>query len=59
MNKPLISIIVFGMLLLFIVSPFSALAALMLVLVSAATYNLVVNLFQAFIGNSNADIKDS
>ncbi|NJM18089.1 MAG: hypothetical protein HC836_31415 [Richelia sp. RM2_1_2] len=57
MNKQLIAIIVFGMLLLFIISPFSALAGLMVILLSAAIYNLVINLFKALIGESKADAK--
>ncbi|MGF1673491.1 MAG: hypothetical protein ACFCUV_07375 [Rivularia sp. (in: cyanobacteria)] len=57
MNKQLIAIIVFGMLLLFIISPFSALAGLMVIILSAAIYNLVINLFKAFIGDSKADVK--
>lgn len=59
MNKPLISIIVFGLLLLLLLSPFSALAALMLVLFVAATYNVVINLFRAFLGDSKADANES
>ena len=50
MNKKLISVIVFGLLLLLLLSPFSALAALMLVLFIAAAYNVVINLFQALVG---------
>ena len=57
MNKQLIAIIVFGMLLLFIISPFSALAGLMLILIIAAIYNIVINLFKALIGDSKADVK--
>ncbi|MEB3220058.1 MAG: hypothetical protein VKN72_28025 [Nostocales cyanobacterium 94392] len=57
MNKQLIAIIAFGMLFLFIISPFSALAGLMLILLIAAIYNIVINLFQVFIGNSKADTK--
>ncbi len=59
MNKPLISVIVFGFLLLLVLSPFSALAGLMLILLVAATYNIVINLFRAFIGSSEADAKES
>ena len=59
MNKSLISIIVFGLLLLLLLSPFSALAALMLVLFIAAAYNVVINLFRAFVGDSQADAKES
>ena len=59
MNKSLISIIVFGLLLLLLLSPFSALAAIMLVLFIAAAYNVVINLFRAFVGDSQADAKES
>lgn len=59
MNKPLISVIVFGFLLLFVLSPFGALAGLMLILLVAATYNIVINLFRAFIGSNEADAKES
>ncbi|MEM1391933.1 MAG: hypothetical protein AAGG00_01285 [Cyanobacteria bacterium P01_H01_bin.150] len=59
MNKSLISIIVFGLLLLLLLSPFSALAALMLVLFIAAAYNVVINLFRAFVGDNKADAKES
>ncbi len=58
MIKQLITIVVLSMLLLFIVSPFSALAGLMLILFVAAAYTLAINLFQAFIGSSNADTKE-
>ena len=58
MSKSLISVIVFG-LLLFLLSPFSGLAALMLVLFIAATYNVVINLFRAFVGDNKADAKES
>ena len=58
MSKSLISVIVFG-LLLFLLSPFSGLAALMLVLFIAATYNVVINLFLAFIGENKADANES
>lgn len=59
MNKPLISVIVFGFLLLLVLSPFSALAGLMLILLVAATYNIVINLFRVFIGSNKADAKES
>ena len=59
MNKPLISVIVFGFLLLLVLSPFAALSGLMLILLVAATYNIVINLFRAFIGGSKADVKES
>ena len=58
MSKSLISVIVFG-LLLFLLSPFSGLAALILMLFIAATYNVVINLFLAFIGENKADANES
>ncbi len=59
MIKQLVTIVVLSMVLLFIVSPFSALAGLMLILFIAAAYSLAVNLFRAFIGSSEADTKKS
>ncbi|MCP6761281.1 MAG: hypothetical protein NHB32_21675 [Fischerella sp. CENA71] len=54
MNRTLLTILMFGFLLLFITSPFAALASLMLVLLVAAFFFLVGNLFQVIIGG-NAD----
>ncbi len=54
MNRTLLTILMFAFLLLFITSPFAALASLMLVLFVAAFFFLVENLFQAIIG-SNTD----
>ncbi|MEH1959538.1 MAG: hypothetical protein V7L05_06580 [Nostoc sp.] len=50
MNKTLITILMFALLLLFIISPFAALAGLMLVVLVSAFFFLVGNLFQAIIG---------
>ncbi len=58
MINQLITIVVLSMLLLFIVSPFSALAGLMLILFVAAAYTLAINLFQVSIG-SGTDSKES
>ena len=58
MINQLITIVVLSMLLLFIVSPFSALAGLMLILFVAAAYTLAINLFQVLIGSST-DSKES
>lgn len=55
MNRTLLSILTFAFLLLFITSPFAALAALMLVLVVAAFFSLFGNVFQAIIGGKNAN----
>ncbi|MBW4564757.1 MAG: hypothetical protein KME32_27260 [Mojavia pulchra JT2-VF2] len=55
MNRTLIAILTFFFLFLFIVSPFAALASLMLVVLSAAFLSLVGNVFQTLIGgNSNS-----
>ncbi|BAZ71258.1 hypothetical protein NIES4106_60550 (plasmid) [Fischerella sp. NIES-4106] len=54
MNRTLLTILMFAFLLLFITSPFAALASLMLVLLVAAFFFLVGNLFQAIVG-SNTD----
>jgi len=59
MSKSLISVIVFGLLLLFLLSPFSGLSALILVLFIAATYNALINLFRAFIGKNKTDANES
>ncbi|BAY75031.1 MAG: hypothetical protein RMY28_014815 [Nostoc sp. ChiSLP01] len=50
MNKTLLSILMFGLLLLFIVSPFAGLASLMFILLVAAFLSLAGNVFQAIIG---------
>ncbi|MBD2608338.1 hypothetical protein H6G81_28425 [Scytonema hofmannii FACHB-248] len=56
MNKTLLSTLIFAFLLLFILSPFAALASLMLVLLVAAIFTLVGNILQAIIG-SNSDLQ--
>lgn len=50
MNKTLLKILMFGLLILFILSPFAALASLMLVLLVAAFFFLLGDVFQAIIG---------
>jgi hypothetical protein len=50
MNKTLLKILVFALLILFIISPFAALASLMLVLLVAAFFFLLGDVFQAIIG---------
>ncbi|WP_166507386.1 hypothetical protein [Nostoc sp. 106C] len=54
MSRVLISILIFGFLVLFISSPFAALASLMLVLLVAGFVSLIGNIFQAIIG-ANSD----
>ncbi|MEH1791997.1 MULTISPECIES: hypothetical protein [unclassified Nostoc] len=50
MNKTLLTILMFALLLLFIISPFAALASLMLVVLVSAFLSLLGNLFQVIIG---------
>ncbi|WGV25169.1 hypothetical protein [Halotia branconii] len=50
MNQTILTILVFGLLLLFIVSPFAALAGLMIMLLIAAFFFFFANVFQAIIG---------
>ncbi len=50
MNKRLLTILMLALLLLFIISPFAALASLMLLVLVSAFFSLLVNLFQAIIG---------
>ncbi|MEH2409497.1 hypothetical protein [Nostoc sp.] len=50
MNKTLLTILMFALLLLFIISPFAALASLMLVVLVSAFFSLLGNLFQVIIG---------
>ncbi|MBE8985832.1 hypothetical protein [Nostoc sp. LEGE 12450] len=50
MNKTLLTIFMFALLLLFIISPFAALASLMLIVLVSAFFSLLGNLFQAIIG---------
>ncbi|MEH2124486.1 hypothetical protein [Nostoc sp.] len=50
MNKTLLKILMFGLLILFILSPFAALASLMLVVLIGAFLFLLGDVFQAIIG---------
>ncbi|MGF1939078.1 MAG: hypothetical protein RM347_032800 [Nostoc sp. ChiQUE02] len=50
MNNTLLRILMFGLLILFIISPFAALASLMLVLLVAGFFFLLGDVFQAIIG---------
>ncbi|MEH1811889.1 MAG: hypothetical protein V7K26_33105 [Nostoc sp.] len=50
MNKTLLKTLIFGLLILFILSPFAALASLMLVVVVGAFFFLLGDVFQAIIG---------
>ncbi|BBD61908.1 hypothetical protein NIES2109_47440 [Nostoc sp. HK-01] len=49
MNKTLITSVIFAMLILLIVSPFAALASLMIVLLVSATFWFIKNLLQTII----------
>ncbi|WP_167755979.1 hypothetical protein [Nostoc sp. ATCC 53789] len=54
MNKTLLTILMLALLLLSIISPFAALASLMLVVLVSAFFSLLGNLFQAIIaGDTN------
>ncbi|MEH2071385.1 MAG: hypothetical protein V7K47_25080 [Nostoc sp.] len=58
MNRTLLTILMFGFLVLFITSPFAALGSLMLVLLFGAFFSLVGNVFQAIVGG-NTDTNQS
>jgi len=58
MNKTLLTILILSLLLLFIISPFAALASLMLVVLVSAFFSLLGNLFQVIIGG-DTDAKGS
>ncbi|MEH2230321.1 MAG: hypothetical protein V7K71_11860 [Nostoc sp.] len=58
MNKTLLKILMFALLILFIISPFAALAGLMLVVLVAAFFFLLGDVFQTIIGR-NTDPKKS
>lgn len=53
MSRILLAIVMFGFLVLFIFSPFAALAGLMLVLLIASVFTLLGNIFQAIIGTNS------
>ncbi|WP_265275941.1 hypothetical protein [Nostoc sp. KVJ3] len=53
MNKTLLTILMFALLILFIISPFAALASLMLLVLVSAFFSLLGNLFQAIIAGDN------
>ncbi|MEH1949794.1 MAG: hypothetical protein V7K77_23005 [Nostoc sp.] len=50
MNNTLLKILMFGLLILFILSPFAALTSLMLVVLVGAFFFLLGDVFQAIIG---------
>lgn len=50
MNKTLLKILMFALLILFIISPFAALASLMIVVLVGAFLFLLGDVFQAIIG---------
>ncbi|MFN6462868.1 MAG: hypothetical protein RMZ41_013605 [Nostoc sp. DedVER02] len=56
MNKTLLTILMFALLILFIISPFAGLASLMLLVLASAFLSLLGNLFQVIIGG-NTDPK--
>ncbi|MBN3889632.1 MAG: hypothetical protein ACYTXI_28380 [Nostoc sp.] len=58
MNKTLLKILMFALLILFIISPFAALASLMIVVLVAAFLFLLGDVFQAIIGG-DTDPKNS
>ncbi|MBF2066387.1 MAG: hypothetical protein IGS39_18500 [Calothrix sp. C42_A2020_038] len=55
MNKTLVSVLVFTLLLLFIFSPFAVFSGLLLILFFAALSSLFVNIFQVMTGNKKTD----
>jgi hypothetical protein len=52
MNNPLISVVVFLLLILFIFSPFAALASLMLVLLGASIFLFITKILQILISGN-------
>ncbi|MDZ7952030.1 MAG: hypothetical protein RMY16_04835 [Nostoc sp. DedQUE12b] len=58
MNKTLLKILMFGLLILFIISPFAGLASLMLVVLVSGFFFLLGDVFQAIIGG-DTDAKKS
>ncbi|MEH2135325.1 hypothetical protein [Nostoc sp.] len=59
MNKTLLTILMFALLILFIISPFAALASLMLIVLASAFLSLLGNLFQVIIGGGDTNPKGS
>ena len=53
MNKILIKTLLFGFLVLLIISPFASLASLMLFLLATAALSFLGSIIQAIIGDSN------
>jgi hypothetical protein len=54
MNRTVISLVVFALLLMFIFSPFAAFAGLMLVLFVAALFTFIVNIFKILVGDKSS-----
>ena len=54
MNKTVISLLVFALLLMFIFSPFAALGGLMLVLFVSGLFTFIVNLFKILVGDQES-----
>ncbi len=51
MNKTVISLLIFALLLMFIFSPFAALTGLMLVLFVSVLFTFIVNILQVLVGS--------
>ncbi|MBE9204969.1 hypothetical protein IQ244_00135 [Nostoc sp. LEGE 06077] len=58
MNKTLITSVIFAMLILLIISPFAALASLMIVLLVSAIFWFIKNLLQTIINGNVQSTKE-
>jgi hypothetical protein len=54
MNRTVISLLVFALLLMFIFSPFAAFAGLMLVLFVSGLFTFIVNIFKILVGDTKS-----
>jgi hypothetical protein len=54
MNKTVISLLVFALLIMFIFSPFAAFAGLMLVLFVFGLFTFIVNIFKILVGDKES-----
>ncbi len=54
MNKTLISLLVFALLLMFVFSPFAAFVGLILVLFVSGLFAFVINIFKILIGDQQS-----
>lgn len=59
MNRTLIITLLFAFILLFLVSPFASLASLMFLLLGAAFFFFIWNIFLAVTGSSDSDSRSS